>query len=237
MLDSLFSSLSGLNTASRKLQASANNLANIQTPGFKSSRVNIADTRTGGAHVAGTQRSASQGPLVPTHNALDAAIQGNGFFQVSLPGGGTAFTRSGSFKVDNTGRLVTANGNPLLPEISVPGNAQNVSIGSDGRVTAVLNGQTQTLGQIQLARFSNPGGLTALGDNLFGASAASGQPIVGSPGTNGIGTVLSGHLELSNVDITEEIVQQILAGIQFRANAGVLRTADDLTGTILDIRA
>jgi len=237
MLDSLFSSLSGLHTAGRKLQASANNLANIQTPGFKSSRVNIVDNASGGARVAGTQRSALQGPLVPTGNPLDVAVQGNGFFQVGLAGGGTAFTRSGNFKVDATGRLVTANGNPLLPEISIPGNAQNVSIGSDGRVTAVINGQTQTLGQVQLARFSNPGGLTALGNNLFGAAAESGQPIVGGPGTGGLGTVQSGHLELSNVDITEEMVQQILAAQQFRANINAIRTADEMTGNVLDITA
>jgi flagellar basal-body rod protein FlgG len=237
MIDSLFSSLSGLNTASRKLQVSANNLANIQTPGFKSSRVNIVDSKSGDAQVAGTQRSTLQGPLVPTHNPLDVALQGSGFFQVGLSGGGTGFTRSGSFKVDATGWLVTANGNALFPEISIPGNAQNVSIGSDGRVTALINGQMQTVGQIQLARFSNPGGLSALGNNLFGVTASSGQPIVGNPGTNGLGSVQSGSLELSNVDITEEMVQQILASLQFRANASAIRTVDELTGTILDITA
>ncbi|MGP0628969.1 flagellar hook-basal body protein [Nitrospina sp. 32_T5] len=237
MINSLFSSLSGLQTAGKNLQASANNLANVQTPGFKSSRVNIVDNASGGARVVGVTRSTSQGPLVPTSNPLDVAVLGNGFLQVTLGGGGTGFTRLGAIKTDGSGRLVTAEGHPLIPEITIPGNAQNVSIGSDGSVSARVNGQTQTLGQLQLAGFQNPAGLNALGNGLFTVSGSSGQPIVGSPGTNSLGTLQSGSLELSNVDITEEIVQQILASSQFRANASAIRAADDMTGTLLDITA
>ncbi|CAI2719712.1 flagellar hook-basal body protein [Nitrospina watsonii] len=237
MLESLFSSLSGLNVASRKVQASANNLANLQTPGFKSSRVNIVDSPSGGARVSGVSRSGLQGPLVPTNNPLDIAVQGNGFLQVGLAGGGTGFTRSGSLKVDGGGRLVTADGNPLLPEISIPGGAQTIRIGPGGRVSALVNGQTQTLGQLQLAGFQNPAGLSALGNSLFGVSGSSGQPVAGNPGSNGLGTVQSGFLEVSNVDISEEMVQQIVASTQFRANANAIRAADDMTGSLLDITA
>ncbi|MCF8719178.1 flagellar hook-basal body protein [Nitrospina gracilis] len=237
MINSLFSSLSGLNAASRKLQASANNLANVQTPGFKSSHVTLADNASGGVRVSGVARTSLQGPLVPTNNPLDVAVQGNGFLQVALSGGGTGFTRLGALKIDGSGRLVTADGNPLIPEITIPGNAQVVSIGSDGSVSALVNGQTQTLGQLQLAGFQNPAGLNSIGNGLFTVSGSSGQPIIGSPGTNSLGTLQSGSLELSNVDITEEIVQQILASNQFRANASAIRAADDMAGTLLDITA
>ena len=235
MLDSIFSSLSGLNTASRKLQVSSNNLANIQTPGFKASRANIVSNQSGGARVASVQRLNTSGAFLPTGNALDVAIQGNGFFQITLGNGGTGFTRAGSFKVDSTGSLVTANGNPLLPQINIPGGASSVSISSTGTVSASVNGQVQTLGQIQLATFQNPSGLSSLGNNVFGQTAASGAPIVSNPGAGGAGTVQSGFLETSNVDITEEIIQQILASNAFKANINAIRAADEMTGTILDI--
>jgi len=237
MLDSIFSSLSGLNTASRKLQVSSNNLANVQTPGFKASRTNIVDNQSGGARVAAVQRLNTSGSFLPTGNALDVAIQGNGFLQVTLGTGGTGFTRAGSLKVDSTGRLVNSNGNPILPQINVPGGAESISISSTGTVSASVNGQVQTLGQIQLATFQNPSGLNSLGNNLFGQSAASGAPIVSNPGAGGAGTMQSGFLETSNVDITEEMVQQILAGNAFKANANAIRAADEMTGTILDIKA
>lgn len=236
MLDSIFSSLSGLNTASRKVQVSSNNLANVQTPGFKSSRANIVENQSGGSRVAAVQRLNTSGSFIPTGNPLDVAIQGNGFLQITLGTGGTGFTRAGTLKVDGSGRLVNANGNPILPQINVPGGAESISISSTGTVSASVNGQVQTLGQIQIATFQNPSGLSSLGNNLFGQSAASGAPIVSNPGAGGAGTIQSGFLETSNVDITEEMVQQILGANAFKANANAIRAADEMVGTILDIK-
>ncbi len=236
MLDSIFSSLSGLNTASRKLQVSSNNLANVQTPGFKASRANIVDNQSGGARVAAVQRLNTSGSFIPTNNPLDVAIQGNGFLQVTLGTGGTGFTRAGSLKIDSNGRLVNSNGNPILPQINIPGNADSISISSTGTVSASVNGQVQTLGQIQIATFQNPSGLSSLGNNVFGQSAASGAPIVSNPGAGGAGTIQSGFLETSNVDITEEMVQQIISGNSFKANANAIRAADEMVGTLLDIK-
>ncbi len=237
MIDAFFSALSGLRTASRQLQSSANNIANLQTPGFKKSTVHLGDVATGGTRVIGSSRSSSSGPLISTSSPLDLAINGRGFLQVSLPGGGTGFTRAGSLRVDSAGRLVDANNNPLFPEITVPGNHQGLTISSTGQVSALVNGQSLTLGQIQLAGFNNPSGLTSLGGNLFAASAQSGQPLVGTPGSGGLGTLIPGAVELSNVDIAEEMVGQILSKTAFRANASVIRTADEMTGTLLDIKA
>ncbi len=237
MIDAFFSALSGLRTSSRQLQSSANNIANLQTPGFKKSTVQLGDVATGGTRVIGSSRSSSSGPLISTSSPLDLAINGRGFLQVSLPGGGTGFTRAGSLRVDSAGRLVDANNNPLFPEITVPGNHQGLTISSTGQVSALVNGQSLTLGQIQLAGFNNPGGLTSLGGNLFSASSQSGQPLVGTPGSGGLGTLIPGAVELSNVDIAEEVVGQILSKTAFRANASVIRTADEMTGTLLDIKA
>lgn len=237
MINAFFSALSGLQTASRQLQSSAHNIANLQTPGFKKSTVHLGDVATGGTRVIGTSRSASSGPLVATSNPLDLAINGNGFFQVSLPNGGTGFTRAGSLQIDSAGRLADANNNPLFPEIMVPGNHQGLTISSTGQVSALVNGQTITLGQIQLAGFNNPSGLTSLGGNLFAASAQSGPPLVGTPGSGGLGILVPGAVELSNVDIVEEVVSQILAKTAFKANINVIRTANEMTGTLLDIKA
>ena len=237
MIDAFFSALSGMRTASTRLANSANNTANVSTPGFKKSQVVASEVRSGGSQVQATVRSGAQGAIVQTGNPFDVAIAGAGFFQVARPSGGLAFTRAGRFSVDGTGRLVDANGNPLQPEIAVPGNVTGIGIGSDGQVTAQVNGVSQTLGQIQLARFNNPAGLTPLGNNQFAASSASGQPLVGTPGTGGLGQLVPGAFETSNVDITEEAVQQILAKTAFRANANVIRAADEMTGSLLDIKA
>ncbi len=237
MIDAFFSALSGLRASSRQLQASANNIANLQTPGFKKSTVHLGDVASGGTRVTGSSRSSSSGPLVSTSSPLDLAINGSGFLQVSLPGGGTGFTRAGSLRIDSAGRLADANNNPIFPEITVPGNHRGITISSTGQVSALVNGQSLTLGQIQLAGFNNPSGLTSLGGNLFAASAQSGQPLVGTPGSGGLGTLIPGAVELSNVDIAEEVVGQILSKAAFRANASVIRTADELTGTLLDIKA
>lgn len=237
MLDAFSSALSGLRTASRRLQISANNTSNVQTPGFKASRSVVSDVKSGGTQFQGTQTNPAQGALVQTGNPLNAAISGNGFFGVTLPGGGSAFTRAGNFSVDSSGRLIDSSGNVLRPEISIPGNATGVSLGSDGTVSVQVGGTTQTVGRITLANFNNPGGLSSLGGNLFAQTAQSGQPVFGSPGTGGLGQLVPGAIETSNVDIAEEAVDQILATNAFKANASVIRAADEMTGTILDIKA
>ncbi len=236
MINGIFNALSGLNTSAKKLQVSANNIANLQTSGFKSSRVEISEVKSGGSRVSSTTRSTSQGAFQFTNNTLDLAIGGNGFFQVGLEGGGVGFTRSGSFKQDAEGRLVTANGNPLVPEIALPPGNSGIAIDAGGQVSANVDGALVVVGQIQLANFNNPGGLNATGGNLFTQTAASGAPVAGNPGTGGFGNVISGMLELSNVNIVSEVVDQILAKTAFKANANVIRTADEMLGTILDIK-
>lgn len=234
--DALFNALSGLRTSARKLQTSANNVANVQTPGFKKSRATIAEASSGGARVSAITRSNSPGSLIPTSNPLDLAVNGAGFFQVALPGGGTGFSRGGSFKVDSTGRLATLEGNPLIPEIKIPGGNTGVSIDSSGQVFAILGGSPVAVGRIRLAGFNNPGGLTSQGGNLFVESARSGSPVTGVPGSGSLGTVISGALESSNVDIAEEIVTQIVAKTAFKANASVIRVSGDMLGALLDIK-
>lgn len=237
MIDAFFSALSGMRTASNRLQVSANNTSNLQTPGFKKSRAVITDVAQGGSLLAGVNRSNTPGSLIPTGNSLDLAIEGKGFFQVNQNGGGTAFTRAGSLRIDSDGRLVNGTGNPLQPEISVPLNAESLTVTNTGQVSATINGQPVTLGQIQLADFTNPNGLTSLGNNLFGQSAQSGQPVAGNPGSGGLGMIVGSSIETSNVDIAEEAVEQIISKVAFTANANVIRTATEMTGTLLDIKA
>lgn len=236
MLGPMFSALSGLSNASKRLQNSANNVANINTAGFKKSDVNSVENKSGGTRINDISRSNTQGSLIPTGNPLDLAIDGNGFFQVTNPNGGTSFTRSGSFKQDGAGNIVDASGNALVPAINIPGNNTGISVDANGQVSAQVGGQPEVSGQIVLANFQNPSGLTAEGGNLFNESAASGAPVVGNPGTGGLGTVRSGFLEGSNVDITEEIVDQIVSKAAFKANVNVIKANDEMMGTILDIK-
>ena len=237
MLGPIFSALTGLKNASQRLQNSANNIANINTPGFKKSDVNSVDLQSGGSRVNAVSKSNTQGALIPTNNPLDLAIDGKGFFQVTNPNGGTSFTRSGSFKQDGAGNIVDASGNALVPAVNIPGNNTGISVDSSGQISTQVDGQPEVAGQIQLANFQNPSGLSAAGGNLLNESAASGAPDVGAPGEGGRGTVLSGFLEGSNVDITEEIVDQIVAKAAFKANINVIKTNDELLGTILDIKS
>ena len=236
MLGPMFSALSGIKNASQRLQNSANNVANVNTAGFKKSDVNSVDNQSGGTRVNDISRSNTQGSLIPTGNPLDLAIDGDGFFQVMNPNGGTSFTRSGSFKQDGAGNIVDASGNALIPAINVPGNNTGISVDSSGQISAQVDGQTEVAGQLQLASFQNPSGLSATGGNLFDESAASGAPVVGNAGAGGLGTVRSGFLEGSNVDITEEIVDQIASKTAFKANVNVIKANDEMLGSILDIK-
>jgi flagellar basal-body rod protein FlgG len=237
MLGPIFSALSGLKNTTQRLQNSANNVANLSTTGFKKSDVNSVDNKSGGTQVNDISRPHTQGSLIPTGNPLDLAIDGDGFFQVTNPNGGTSFTRSGSFKQNGAGNIVDASGNALLPAVNVPGNNTGISIDSNGQISSQVGGKPEVVGQLQLANFQKPSGLTAEGGNLFNQSAASGAPTAGNPGAVGLGTVRSGFLEGSNVDITEEIVDQILTKVAFKANINVIKANNEMLGSILDIKS
>ena len=237
MLGGMLNALSGLRAASKKLQNSANNIANVQTPGFKKSQLDLTAMTNGGVRVSSTSRTNTQGAIAQINHPFTLAISGRGFFQVALPDGESRFTRGGTFKLDGTGRMVNSDGNPVTPEITIPGNATGISVGSMGEVSYTSGGETQNAGQLLLADFNNPSGLTALGGNLLGETSASGVAVAGNPGTGGFGTVISGAFELSNVDITSEVVDQIATTAAFKANAQVIKVTDEITGSILDTKA
>ena len=254
MFRALYTGASGMIAQQLNLDNVANNLANASTTGFRKSRLQFQDlmyqnivvpgsastqqtTVSSGLQVGlGTRTAASeiiqeQGDYTHTGNPLDITIQGAGFFQVTLPNGTVAYTRDGEFHLDQQGNVVTSNGNPIQPGITIPTNATAISIGSDGTVTVTLPGQTasQQVGTIQLATFANPGGLMANGGNLFTQTTASGDPIVGSPGgTDGLGSLQQGMLEQSNVNVVDEFVAMILAQRSYEANSKVVQAADQM---------
>ncbi|AXC10421.1 Flagellar basal-body rod protein FlgG [Acidisarcina polymorpha] len=235
------------------LDTIANNLANSSTAGFRQRRLQFQDmiyqnlvtpgaaqsqqTVSAGLQIGlGTKSAATevimtQGDLNQTNNPLDLAIQNVGFFQVSMPDGTIAYTRAGSFHLNNQGTIVTTDGNPVLPNITIPSNATAVTITQYGVVNATLAGQQNPsqLGQIQLATFVNPGGLASQGSNLFTSTLSSGDPVLANPGgTEGLGTLQQGYLENSNVDVVTEFVQMVLAQRAYESNSKVIRAADDM---------
>jgi flagellar basal-body rod protein FlgG len=253
MIPALYSASSGMQAQQLNLDTIANNLANVNTTGFKKTRVDFQDLLyqtfrapglqgtqgtiipTGiqvglGSRPIATQRIFSQGDFQQTENPLDLVIEGDGFFQVQRADGTTAYTRAGAFKKDGTGRMVTSDGSVLSPNIVIPGDAKNVTIGSDGTVSATLAGSTQavTVGTLQIAQFVNPGGLLSVGKNLFVPTAASGTAVVGSPGTNGFGTLSQGFLELANVKVVDEMVNMITSQRAYEANSKAIQTADEM---------
>ena len=237
MLGPIFSALSGLNNTSLRLQNSANNVANVNTAGFKKSDVNSVESKSGGTRVNDISRSHTQGSLIPTGNPLDLAIDGDGFFKVTNPNGGTSFTRSGSFKQDGEGNIVDASGNALLPAVNIPGNNTGIRVEYNGQISSHVGRQLEVAGQLQLANFQKPSGLTAAGGNLFNESVSSGAPVAGNPGAVGFGIVLSGFLEGSNVDLTEEFIDQIVSKVEFKANINVIKANNEMLGSILDIKS
>jgi flagellar basal-body rod protein FlgG len=253
MIRALYTAASGMEAQQMNLDTIANNLANSATTGFQGRRLDFQDmiyqnmvtpgaaqsqqTVAAGLQVGlGTKSSATeviqtQGTLNQTSNPLDVAIQGTGYFTVALPDGTLAYTRDGSFHLDQQGSVVTADGNLLQPQITIPPNATSITITQYGVVNATLPGQTnpQQVGQIQLATFPNPGGLNSVGNNLLTATLSSGTAITGNPGgPNGVGTLQQGYLENSNVDVVTEFVQMILAQRAFESNSKVIRAADDM---------
>ncbi len=253
MIRSLWIAKTGMEGQQTKLDAIANNLANTGTNGFKRGGVVFEDLMyqnlrqagsatsdqstlpTGlqvglGVRAAGTTRNFGQGALQQTGNNLDMAVQGQGFFQVQLPDGSTGYTRDGAFQVDANGQLVTSAGYPVQPGITIPANAQNVSVARDGTVNVSLPGQVapQGLGQLQLASFVNPAGLDPRGGNLFGETAASGTPNAGAPGANGLGSLQQGFVEGSNVNVIEELVSMIATQRAYELNSKAVQTSDQM---------
>jgi len=245
-------SKTGVQAQDAKLQAIANNLANVNTTGFKRDRVvfedlfyqidaqpgaQVADNTVSngvqlgnGVHVVGTQKIFTNGSIQTTSQPLDVAISGNGFLEVRRPDGTSAYTRAGQLQVDANGVLVNAQGLPLVPQITVPNNALSLTIGANGMVSAAVPGSTAPteLGQLTLTTFVNPAGLQAMGENLFQETAASGNPNQGQPGTAGIGTLKQGALEGSNVQVVEEMVDMIAAQRTYEMNTKVLSAADNM---------
>jgi len=254
MFRSLYTAASGMMAQQLNLDNIANNLANSSTAGFRRRRLQFQDllyqnmvmpgsaatqqtTIAAGLQIGlGTRSAASeiiqmQGDHSATGNPLDLAIQGPGFFQVRLPSGETAYTRSGAFHMDPQGNMVTAEGDPLEPSITIPPGVSSVTIGVDGTVSVTQPGQqaAQQVGSIQLALFPNPGGLNSIGKNLFLATTASGDPITGTPGgSEGLGAIEQGALEQANVNVVEEFIQMILAQRSYESNSRVVRAADEM---------
>lgn len=254
MFRALYTAASGMSAQQLNLDNVANNLANSSTAGFRRRRIQFQDlmyqnivapgaaatqqtTVAAGLQIGlGTRSAASeviqtQGEFNTTGNPFDLTIEGQGFFQVRMPNGELAYTRAGTFHLDAQGNMVTAEGDPLEPAITIPPDALSVTIGADGTVTVTQPGQSQAqqVGNIQLAMFANPGGLNSVGRNLFLATTASGDPIVGTPGgSEGLGSLEQGVLENSNVNVVEEFIQMILSQRSYEANSRVVRAADEM---------
>jgi len=254
MIRALYSAASGMTAQQMNVDNIAHNLANANTTGYKTRRAQFQDllyqdlvtpgapagqqtvVPTGlqlglGTRPASNEIIFTQGNATPTSNPLDLVIQGKGFFQVRLANGEIAYTRAGSFHLDRDGNLVTSDGDPLEPQITIPPDAQEISVASDGTVSYTQPGQTaaQMAGQIQLALFQNPAGLDSLGRNLFMPTDASGDPTVGNPGgQEGLGSLLQGFLEQSNVSVVEEFINLIVSQRAYEANSKVVKAADDM---------
>lgn len=254
MFRALYTAASGMSAQQTNLDNIANNLANANTTGFQQRQVNFTDllyqnqvmpgaaatqqtTVSSGLQLGlGTRPGATeiiqtQGDFTSTGNQLDLAISGAGFFQILLPNGQIGYTRDGSFTTNQQGQIVTANGNPLQPAITVPSDALSVTVGSDGTVSVTEPGQTAAsqIGQIQTALFVNPGGLNSTGNNTYLPTEASGQPVVGTPGSSeGLGTIQQGMLEQSNVSVVNQFVAMILAQRSYESNSRVVKAADEM---------
>ncbi|WQV87748.1 flagellar basal-body rod protein FlgG [Helicobacter pylori] len=261
MLRSLYSATSGMLAQQTHIDTTSNNIANVNTTGFKKSRADFNDLFYQAMQYAGTNTSNttlspdgmevglgvrpsaitkmfSQGSPKETENNLDIAITGKGFFRVQLPDGTTAYTRSGNFKLDEQGNLVTSEGYLLIPQITLPEDTTQVNIGVDGTVSVTQGLQTTSnvIGQITLANFVNPAGLHSMGDNLFSITNASGDAIVGNPDSQGLGKLRQGFLELSNVRLVEEMTDLITAQRAYEANSKSIQTADAMLQTVNSLK-
>lgn len=259
---SLWTAATGMNAQQFRLDVIANNLANINTDGYKRDRVQFEDllyttlrlpgTPVGGGgriptgiqvghgvKVTGTQKIHLGGSLEETENPFDLAIEGPGFFQVLLPNGEIGYTRDGSFSKDSEGRLTNGNGYILQPEIVIPEDATNVSITEDGTVFAIIGGDmktTEEIGKIELVRFINPAGLSAWGKNILMETSASGEPLTGTPGEAGFGRIAQGFVEMSNVNVIEEMVNMIVAQRAYEFNSKAIQAADAMLGVVSTLK-
>jgi flagellar basal-body rod protein FlgG len=260
MIRSLWIARTGLDAQQTQLDIISNNLANVSTNGFKRARGVFEDLlyqtmRQPGAQSSqqtqipvglqlgtgvrpvSTARIFTQGNLQKTDSTLDVAVQGDGFLQILLPDGTTGYTRDGSFQKDNQGQIVTSDGYPLQPSITIPANATSLTIGTDGTVSITQQGTAATtqIGSIQLATFINPAGLQSIGQNLFLETAASGTPTPNTPGTNGAGIINQGYVETSNVNVAEELVTMIQTQRAYELNSKVVSTSDAMLGRLTQL--
>ncbi len=261
MIKGMRTAATGMTAQQMNIDNIANNLANVNTTGFKRSKVEFQDVlyqnyrRAGTASAIGatiptnlaigygvkpvsTAREFSVGDFAQTDNPLDLAISGNGFFQVEMPDGTISYTRDGSFKLSSEGELVTSDGFRVSPDITIPEDATAVSVSIDGVVSVQLVGtnEPQEVGNLELARFVNPAGLSAVGHNLFVETPASGEPILGTPTQDGLGQIEQGYLELSNVQVVDEMINMIVAQRAYEINSKVIQTGDEMTQIANNLR-
>ncbi len=257
MIRALKTAATGMRAQQMNVDNIANNLANINTTGFKRSKIEFQDLFYQTAKVPGrvdsqgveaptalevgygtvpvaTQRIFSEGEILPTNNPLDLAINGNGFFRITLADGSYAYTRDGAFKLSGDGRIVTTDGEPIDPEISIPEGVTSINIARDGTVSVQIGNETepQEVGTIEIVRFINPAGLKAIGRNLLVETPASGDPIPGTAGLEGYGELYQGYLETSNVEIVEEMVNMIVAQRAYEINSKAIKTSDEMLAQV-----
>lgn len=261
MIRALWTAATGMTAQNLNVDVIANNLANVNTTGFKRGRANFqdlmyqqikspgADASAAGTQVptgiqvglgvkaAGVENIFLEGSLKPTGNPLDFAIEGRGFFQIQMPNGELAYSRAGSFSLDSQGQIVTADGNVLQPAVNIPSDALSISVGADGTISVLQpGGVSSVLGQIQLADFSNPAGLELMGNSMYRPSNASGDATLGTPGENGVGTIGQNMLEMSNVNVVEEMVNLIAGQRAYEMNSKAIKAADEMLHTANNIR-
>ncbi|WP_086268723.1 MULTISPECIES: flagellar basal-body rod protein FlgG [Campylobacter] len=261
MIRSLYTAATGMIAQQTQIDTTSHNISNVNTIGFKKNRAEFADLMYQTMQYAGTPTSATtmsptgmevglgvrptaitkmfgQGYFKETRNALDMTIAGNGFFQVQLPDGTTAYTRNGAFKLDGDGNIVNSDGYRLLPEMTIPADATEISIGTDGTISVLQPGNEEMtqIGQIELANFINPAGLHAMGDNLFLETAASGAPNIGNGGTDGFGQIKQRFVEMSNVQLVEEMTDLITGQRAYEANSKAITTSDEMLQTVNQLK-
>ncbi|MDD2736198.1 MAG: flagellar basal-body rod protein FlgG [Desulfuromonadaceae bacterium] len=261
MIRSLFTAASGMQAQQKSIDVIANNLANVNTTGFKRSRADFQDliyqnlkttgspatnttqVPTGiqiglGSRLAAVTKIFTSGDFTQTGNELDLAIEGGGFFQITLPDGTVGYSKAGAFKHDSTGQIVTSDGNPLSPSITIPSTATKINIGSDGTVSVQVAGQSATtiVGNIQLASFPNAAGLASQGKNIYLPTDASGAATTGTPGQEGLGTLGQGFLEMSNVNVAEEMVNMIVGQRAYEINSKAVTTSDEMLQTANNLK-
>lgn len=259
MMGALWTAATGMKAQQTNIDITSNNLANANTVGFKKVRAEFKDlmyrtakqagtpmasgtqlpvgTQIGmGVHNSATARIFSQGDFQQTENPLDWVIEGDGFFQIQRPDGTIAYSRDGAFKSDGNGQVVTSEGLLLIPQISIPPGSGQIAVTPDGAVTVAIGNNITTVGQVTLARFINQAGLTSIGKNLFTPTPASGEAVVANPGSEGMGALSQGYIEMSNVKVVEEMINLIVAQRAYEANSKSVQTADEMLGMANNLR-